>query len=401
MVNKVSLTNFVEKIDRLGGIGNTHPVDTKFFNFCIDYFSMVIDTIWNKSNDKILTLLKLLKIDKIFPSETHPRYGYEHTLCFDEHIFVSYGGKNTSIDDTPTVHVELSGQGCRKFEELGGDWIELLEYGLCNARIKRVDLAYDLFNQFVDYQLLLDKTFGKEFVSICKGYPIVMVSKDKDSFKSFSITFGSRNSNRQLQIYDKKTERESKDYEVSNIESWTRIEARYKNNYAQEILNGILVSLYNKNFDVFVKNMIYSIVDYKDRSFDDSNLSRNETAKFWKKILDVEERVIIKNQFALEKTICKKANWMKRSVSKTLKALYLSNPSKFYDYINFLLVCDIEKLDNQDLDIINNAKNEYFGNLKFENLKELADFLRDNVEDYSVSSEYIENLIRGKINEEV
>ena len=198
--------------------------------------------------------------------------------------------------------------------------------------------------------------------------------------------------NRVLQIYDKKLERESKNFKVINLENWTRIEARYKNDYADEIKDLILISLYENNFDILVKNLIRNIVEYKEKR-NIENPQREKIWWKWDKLLKGSERIQIRRQYDLEKTIVKKANWLKRSVSKTLKTIYLSNPSNFYDFINYLLSTDLEKLENTDLSVVNNAKDKYFGNLAYGSIKEMVSFLNDNLDGCSTPDDYIETLV--------
>lgn len=47
------------------------------------------------------------------------KYGWSHSFRIG-HIAVYYGGRQAG------VHIEISGQGCREFEALGGDWIGFL-----------------------------------------------------------------------------------------------------------------------------------------------------------------------------------------------------------------------------------------------------------------------------------
>ena len=334
----VSLTKFVENSSDTRGVSNTPLVSPNLRNFCIDYFSMVINENFSFDSETIKKLFSALKIDKNKYTVSSQHNGYKTTLCYEEFIYISYGGETTSSNEGETIHLELKGQGCRKFEELGGNWIELLECAHDFGKMKRIDIAYDDFTGCLDYEKLIKKTIKREYSSVCKSFPIIMYSKDNKEFKSFSITFGSRMSSRQLQIYDKKTERESKNYKIMNLKSWTRIEVRFKDKFADEIKELVLISLYEKNFDIVAKGLIRNIVEYKEKR-DEQHAGRVKNWDVWDKLLKNSERVDIKCQYDLEKTLVKKANWLKRSVSKTLKTIYLSNPSNFYDFINcFVLI---------------------------------------------------------------
>ena len=388
----VSLTKFAEKNSDTRGVSKTPLVSPNLRNFCIDYFSMVINENFSFDSETIKKLFSALKIDKNKYTISSQHNGYKTTLCYEEFIYISYGGEKTSSNEGETIHLELKGQGCRKFEELGGNWIELLECAHDFGKMKRIDIAYDDFTGCLDYEKLIKKTIKREYSSVCKSFPIIMYSKDNKEFKSFSITFGSRMSSRQLQIYDKKTERESKHYKIMNLKSWTRIEARFKDKFADEIKELVLISLYEKNFDIVAKGLIRNIVEYKEKR-DEQHAGRVKNWDVWDKLLKNSERVDIKCQYDLEKTLVKKANWLKRSVSKTLKTIYLSNPSNFYDFINYLLSTDLEKLENTDLSVVNNAKDKYLGNLSYGSIKEMVSFLSDNLDGCSTPDDYIETLV--------
>lgn len=388
----VSLTKFVENSSDTRGVSNTPLVSPNLRNFCIDYFSMVINENFSFESETMKRLFFTLKIDKNKYTISSQHNGYKNTLCYEEFIYISYGGETTSSNEGETIHLELKGQGCRKFEELGGSWIELLECAHNFGKMKRIDIAYDDFTGSLNYEKLIEKTINHEYCSVCKSFPVIMFSKDGNEFKSFSITFGSRMSSRQLQIYDKKTEKESKNYKVLNLKSWTRIEARFKDKFADEIKDLILISLYEKNFDIVAKGLIRNIVEFKEKR-NEVHSGRSKNWKAWDKLLKDSERIDVKCQYDLEKTIVKKANWLKRSVSKTLKTIYLSNPSNFYDFINYLLSTDLEKLENTDLSVVNNAKDKYLGNLSYGSIKEMVSFLNDNLDGCSTPDDYIETLV--------
>ena len=84
---------------------------------------------------------------------------------------------------------------------------------------------------------------------------------------------------------------------------------------------------------------------------------------------------------------------MKKAVSKTLKTIFLSNPMNFNRFINYLLSTDLEKLENIDLSVVNDAKNNYVNNISFKDVQEMADFLKNNLEGYDEPNDYIKSLL--------
>ena len=154
----VSLTKFVENSSDTRGVSNTPLVSTNLRNFCIDYFSMVINENFSFDSETMKRLFSTLKIDKNKGTFVNCHSNYKNTICYEEFIYISYGGELTSTNEGETIHLELKGQGCRKFEELGGSWIELLECAHDFGKMKRIDLAYDDFTGFLNYDFLIKKT---------------------------------------------------------------------------------------------------------------------------------------------------------------------------------------------------------------------------------------------------
>ena len=390
---RFSLTNNCDNSSDVRWVSNTHLTSTLEKNFCIDYFSMVIVETFDFDSPHMRRLFKSLKIDKNKYSLTSQHNGYKYTLVFEEFIFLSYGGTTTESNGIETIHLEMKGEGCRKLEQIGGDWKELLECAIYFGIMKRIDLAMDDFTGTINYDELIKKCWNHEYCSISHKPPVVMCSKDDGKYNSFSVTFGSRNSERLLQIYDKKTERESKNYNVVTIDNWTRFEARYRNKFADEIKDLVLISLYENNFDIFVKGIIKSVVEFKVPNNDVRNRGRADNRDVWDKLLDGADRVDVRCQYDLEKSIVKKAHWMKKAVSKTLKTIFLSNPMNFNRFINYLLSTDLEKLENIDLSVVNDAKNNYVNNISFKDVQEMADFLKNNLEGYDKPNDYIKSLL--------
>lgn len=396
-----SLTEFNSFMKSTRGVSNTPLVQVKKKNFCIDYLSVVIDKKFIFDTIFANEVMKALSIDKNVAVRKCGLNGYDVGYLFNEYIAIYTGGEFTKKDGKETTQIELKGEGCRKFEELGGSWIELFEFLIKNEfDFKRIDLAYDDFEGTLNYDTLLEKVVNHEFVSCSKKLPVILFSKFGNEYKGFSITFGSRNSSRSLQIYDKKSERMNKNFAYIDCKTWTRCEIRFRNDYANEIKESVLVSLYENKFDLLVKSLIRNVVDFKEY-YDSDNTARLKTWKVWDKFLDESVRIKIVRQYDLEKSLCKKANWMKRSVAKTLMDLYLSNPDYFYSLINFLIISKIEKLDNKDLCVVNNGSDIFHSNNRFRNKEELVEFIKDNLMVESFNIEYLRSLLGNDVNETI
>ena len=79
---------------------------------------------------------EVLGLNFTFEERRKGRYGYTRSLVFSDCISVLYndfndikfsGSKRLDQVASMGVHVEMTGQGCRYFEEVcGGDWVQFL-----------------------------------------------------------------------------------------------------------------------------------------------------------------------------------------------------------------------------------------------------------------------------------
>lgn len=196
---------------------------------------------------------------------------YQNALTFGE-ITICF---NSQVNEG--VWVEMSGQGCRQFEEYSTKTFKDILNVIVNSEdskyyhISRIDLACDIFDKnTLDIALLMRETFYKNFISVFKNPHIHYGVEDK----SVTIYYGSKASDIYMRCYDKQKERGRED-----IEYWVRWEIVLKNQLAKEFLTewftGFPIGdLFTKLINHYLR---YVIPDSKQ-----SNISRLKTARWWR-----------------------------------------------------------------------------------------------------------------------
>ena len=159
---------------------------------------------------------------------------------------------NVHYGKRPEVWLEMSGSGCRAFEDLGhGDYEHLFE--LCrespeDIHLTRLDIAFDDFDHILDMQQLkFDADVGDAIV--CKADDICVTTSRKVSDPNMSgttISVGSEKSEIYIRIYDKRAERlnslqtkKERDEFCANVPHWVRVEIQLRRERAYQWLKEI------------------------------------------------------------------------------------------------------------------------------------------------------------------
>ena len=154
-------------------------------------------------------------------TETRGARGYMDRLYFGC-ISIHYNGR-----EDMGVWVEMSGQGCRNFEDLTtlpGKWDDLLSFIHSNhLHMTRLDVAYDDHTGVLDIQRVADDTQAQLFISRMKYWEVVR------SCKGTSVQIGSPQSKVLVRIYDKAAER---GYDDGC--HWVRVELQLRDGRAEE-----------------------------------------------------------------------------------------------------------------------------------------------------------------------
>lgn len=166
-------------------------------------------------------IIQALGLEKCPWTETKGARGYMDRLYFGC-ISIHYNGR-----EDMGVWCEMSGQGCRNFEDLTtlpGKWDELLHFIHENAlHMTRLDVAYDDHTGILDIDRIAQDTQDQHFISRMRYWETVR------SANGVSVMIGSPQSKTRIRIYDKAAERG-----CAGGEHWVRVEIQLRDGRAEE-----------------------------------------------------------------------------------------------------------------------------------------------------------------------
>lgn len=355
----------------------------KLINAGIDYLTITYPFQYNSypnDNNKIfelnfliVTLELILKLDSKKSDHKFNKNSvqYNHKIQYDDGIFIKYGGVGTSKDviiasdeyneaitkNYESLCLDISGSGCRICDSKNIDFKEIMDtrnhyYGKCS----RIDLFIDFINYGISIPDLYLKFKNNEFVSCFKkmNYQgFYNISSENIFIDGEALTFGSRNSNVELQIYNKKLERENNSFNVE-VQDWVRFELRFRHDKAEPACKEFLDVMNSKdNIIDYVSKLILGCLELKVPG-NDSNKSRWEINPLWKNLFGNNKEKIQINQNTLENRLMKKVEWLENSAFKnyTLTRILtkLTNDNFFFDH---LFLKGLEKFKMSDLNKLN------------------------------------------------
>ena len=373
----------------------------------------------NRDYSFILELCSILLIDPYTFTEKEKKAGYCFFNTYDEDIDIFGGRQSERLDDgSYPSYVELKGHSLRMFEkrclEKNIDpfeqYAKLFTFFFKNQNnakklsFKRLDVAIDDYSNSITILELQSK--------LRKGFYVSNASKirfdydyDKDTDiefneedgivkeistdRGFSCYIGGRTS-RQLNIYDKKAEREENGVSVVTP-YWLRYEARFYQDNANTafmfLWNNVYKNKNKNNFNWAVGSLLRKIVILKDDNKETKgNQYRVDNWSKWDELTESDDDCYFHVQYEKEKdvTFNKSKLWLVKSpyMNLTLEFLveadidynrgflHLNNVpipklyemcglhfnDYFMQFILELLIKGKDKLDNIKLSKVNNMR---------------------------------------------
>lgn len=224
----------------------------------IDWFSF---TLHDFSLDHAKTLLGLKHITWI---DMPGARGYKDKLYFNG-INIHYNGS-----DVMGIWVEMSGSGCRAFEDFSiVSWRTLIDECIYNngIHITRLDMAFDDHTGVFPIDKIMEDTRNEHFVSPSRWWETVYSSKGE------SLYIGSPQSLIRFRFYNKAAERG-----FTDETHWIRLEMQLRDERAEMFLS--LSDDLKYNFDCVINNYLRFVSPSPD-----SNKSRWPLTSYWKKFI--------------------------------------------------------------------------------------------------------------------
>lgn len=247
--------------------------------------------------------------DSVWTTEKKFRNGYPMTTEFSS-ISIWWGADNEAYYDSFVkqdgsyslaadkvrmdmgVCLNMSGQGCRSFEEYSHkSWFELLSdlqplisSGECN--VTRLDLAYDDHVGLLPLWKIHNDVKDRNFRGPAKKTKIIWSDDMEEDLQGLTIEIGSNKSEVLIRIYDKAAERG-----YDKHKHWVRVEIQLRRERACSAILNLCTSL-EADCDVghvasgILRNYCLFVTPSSD-----SNKSRWPVADYWERILQDMERI--------------------------------------------------------------------------------------------------------------
>lgn len=392
------MKNFVEPPSTNRGAQNTTPIENKGIleigtlkenqRICVDWCQFTIfDKFGYSAYDYFDILFGIKKEDVLF--ECKGLFSYSYT----------YSYKNIKIFTSDNLdyglHVYLTGQACRDFEDITyrqstgvlsftkhTSWYSLFEKAKrYNANFTRLDIAIDDFSgeyfTIDDLMTCIDKGEVKTKFKDVTDFRKLVIQDTKVSGRT--LWFGSRASRIQVVFYDKLLERASQNYIVDNdIKFWLRCEMRFRVERANEIVTKYLTE--TNDFSKLIKGVLDYYLSFIETDPYDTNKSRWKRKDFWSRYLDNVEKSRL-TSIPIESSIVRKKVWIDNSVSRSEFAVLLSSldnlelDDKLCNYFYDLFKIGYSKLDEKDLVMINEFRLQ--NNKTVITMEQIEDFVKD------------------------
>lgn len=292
-------------------------------NACVDWLQVTFKDI--HEINEIYTLLKLSSDD--FTELDTGKYGYDSQMRFG-HIAIYFNQYKNALMG---IHLELTGQGCREYEQYnkyGFDYL-IPECFKHDINVTRLDLAVDDRVGYFTVSTLartLKDGFVKSKFKKARTVNDHSISEGRELGKT--LYFGSSSSDLQIRFYDKKEEMIAKGRDIGNITSWVRSELQLRRenafNAAHMIASGV-------GLQDIILGILRNYISFCART-KDKNKSRWKLAKYWEKFLNDVAKIKIAKEMP-ETSIQKSLDWFDNNISPTFALLV-----EAFDYDTEMLV---------------------------------------------------------------
>lgn len=290
--------------------------------------------------------------------------GYAESYQY-ENINIYYGGL-----DTQGIHVDITGQGCRKIDELLSllrvqnpengccYWYELLKVFRTNgAKFTRIDTAIDDFSETFTVPYIFMKLLKGEVTSRFRGWqPYGNFDMDGDPKEGLTIYWGSEESRLQAVMYEK-----GKQLGLENFK-WTRTELKFRHERAENFVDTVLMQYDNDvqmDLGYICGGILRNMIQFRDKpDNNDQNKRRWPVSPFWDEFLGNVEPLKIAASMP-DRSIERMKHWMNGQVSKTVAILYHAFLNLDHSWLKEILENGQKKLTPADIELINKFRQAY------------------------------------------
>lgn len=299
-----------------------------------------------------LEVIELVGLGNLTFSETdRGRYGYDLGYTVDGLINVFYSAKRSDMG----VHVEMTGQGVRKYETIMQvdkvTWRQVFEHLRSFATFSRIDLALDEYEGLVGFADIIKKIERGEHVGRCRSFKVISGRDSNGQHTGTTIYMGSNKSDLMLRVYEKNYERQAKGYEI-DVPIWNRWELVLKHEKANDFVTRYLDD--GHSFGNLFGGILADLIRFVEPG-EDTNKSRWQTSTWWSDFLAKTEPIQLKGK-EYQPSLAKTLNWIENSTITAIKGLSEIAKGENVDFLQLLQECQ-----NGNEDKIGKMKKEFDG----------------------------------------
>ncbi len=253
------------------------------------------------------------------------RYGCEDPL--------NYGGDITKTRRDMGICVDMSGQGCRAFEQYSSlSWFDLFGRLVAlpaPARVcfTRLDLSYDDFDGFLDVQEISIDALARNFTSPSKKVKVILSDDQKTDVQGATVYVGADSSDCRLRIYDKLAERIANDPNIKTVDDalavkqeilcWVRVELVLRHDLCRSCIDKLLEL---RNVGAVLGGLLRNYCCFREPT-SDSNKSRWPIASYWEQLLLGVERIRLWHSPGVEYDVIRSVAHMVRQYGQLIVVL--------------------------------------------------------------------------------
>lgn len=305
-------------------------------------------TVKNVELEILITEVLKLPIDD-FTELPKGRFGYSTQLRWVGgdlvilyNTFIDDEGESVeTVADPMGIHVLITGKGCRFYEAVTSltSLIKKLDEMKIINKVTRIDLALDdVEGEFISYERVQAAVINGDFTSRWSQWREVTERLTKDnSYTGRTLYLGSPSSELFCRVYDKTLERRSNDPNADIPEHWTRLEAVYHKERANQLAKHIRGG---SDVGQLLRQTLNQYVRFLVHQEDDTNKARWESVDWWDHLIGQVGTLQLTVKKA-SKSIEEMEGWVAQQIGPSLATLMKAHGGEMKWFVNVLYAGEV------------------------------------------------------------
>lgn len=320
-------------------------------------------------NDDPQAWIQMLGMDgEAWEAKEYGRHGYRKMLWFGN-ISIMYDG-----NEGMGCCLDMSGQGCRTFEEYGNikfpDLFNLILDNPSDFHVTRLDVAFDDHEGILDIKQIWRDADEYEYVSRSRYLSIQKEFKDREesNLPGITVYHGSKQSDFRVRIYDKAAERG-----YGSDLHWVRVEMQLRDDRALAFIQA------SDPIGVKYRGVLHNYVRYVEPDHSDSNRWRWPMKGYWSDLIDGIGKIQLYSAPGIEYNIMNLDRFVFDQAGNAIStALAIHGSTAFFDRLRRRTISSNPKYDRL-LKEYGRSKDNFNGNFGNESGAEIGPAIPESV----------------------